>query len=871
LQSIPPISGAFWSIYAGDAKVPMPKSASSGKLLQTVIVPIAALVALAMGVVVAFIWFSASTQDRIALEKSIEAVQTAMQRRHDAIAANLADYAWWNDAVEHLDLSLDEAWADVNIGAYQYETYGIELSLVVDRSDRTIFARLDGAPAEIDAFEILPPGLDQLVRQARAAPTEAATGLLPFRDGLAFVAAGAVTPYDPETIQIPEGRIVLIFAKMITQELLDTLADPLPLTGLRFARPDEAVATAATVPLLSPTGDLLARLVWHPHQPGTQFLRAVTPALAVAIIVIATFTYAVLRHAGEATKAIESSEARFRDVADASSDWIWEVDAALRLTFISERYALVTGRPPEAHLGMPIADLFHAGENSESWQQHLEDLARWRPFRNIVSLCEDANGIHRTVRLAGKPILDSGGRPVGYRGTATDITAEIEAGRRAQYLALHDPLTDLPNRELLNERLEQAISGASRRGDMAALLLLDLDRFKDINDTLGHPAGDLLLKEVAARLSACVREVDTVARIGGDEFAIVQVGIKDATEAQLLSRRLLELFQTPLELDGHDYLVTISIGIALIPTDASIAAKLLQHADIALYRAKEEGRNASRFFEPEMDARLQRRKAVERDLRLALGRDELELFYQPKISLLNDELAGVEALVRWRHPVRGLVPPGEFIGIAEETGLILQLGEWVLRTAARQAALWPGLQMAVNISPAQFRQADLVQVVRNTLRDSGLAPHRLELEVTESVLIQQPDAAAKLLSELKSLGVRVAMDDFGTGYSSLSYLQRFHFDKIKVDRSFIGAIGTEPTAAAIVRAMINLASSLGMLTCAEGVETNEQLEILRSEGCSEVQGYLFGKPMPAAEFARRHGIRADGSYRQRIGVLATAS
>jgi len=317
--------------------------------------------------------------------------------------------------------------------------------------------------------------------------------------------------------------------------------------------------------------------------------------------------------------------------------------------------------------------------------------------------------------------------------------------------------------------------------------------------------------------------------------------------------------------------VTVSIGIALIPTDASIPAKLLQNADIALYRAKEEGRNASRFFEPEMDARLQRRKAVERDLRLALSRDELELFYQPKISLLNDELAGVEALVRWRHPERGLVPPGEFISIAEETGLILQLGEWVLRSAARQATLWPGLQMSVNISPAQFRQPDLVQVVRYALRQSGLAPHRLELEVTESVLIQQPDAAAKLLSDLKALGVRVAMDDFGTGYSSLSYLQRFHFDKIKVDRSFIGAIGIEPTAAAIIRAVINLASSLGMLTCAEGVETNEQLEVLRGEGCSEVQGYLFGKPMPAAEFARQYGLSGDGSYRQRVGLLATAS
>src|SRR5690606_22026618 len=437
--------------------------------------------------------------------------------------------------------------------------------------------------------------------------------------------------------------------------------------------------------------------------------------------------------------------------------------------------------------------------------------------------------------------------------TATDITAEIEAGRRAEYLAMHDALTGLPNRVLLLERLEQAIAGVSRCRDMAALLLLDLDRFKDVNDTLGHPAGDLVLKEIAARLSACVREVDTVARVGGDEFAIVQVGITEAAEAQLLAQRVLELFQTPLELDGHEALVTASIGVALIPTDASIPAKLLQLADIALYRAKEDGRNATRFFEPDMDARLQRRKAIERELRLALSRDELELYYQPKFSLLNDQLAGVEALVRWRHPERGLVPPSEFIGIAEETGLILQLGEWVLRTATRQAARWRGLQVSVNISPAQFRQPDLVQVVRSALRDSGLAPERLELEITESVLIQQPDAAAKLLNNLKTLGVRVAMDDFGTGYSSLSYLQRFHFDKIKVDRSFSRAIGVEPSAAAIVRAVINLAASLGMLACAEGVETDEQLAALRREGCTEVQGYLFGKPMPASEFELTYG------------------
>jgi diguanylate cyclase (GGDEF)-like protein/PAS domain S-box-containing protein len=845
-----------------------------GKVIHTIIVPIALLVVLAMAVVVGFVWFSAKKQDEIARRDSIVSVAAALDRHATHLGRIAKDFAWWNDAVENLILKLDLDWADQGIGFYAFENYGYETSFVVDGENRTIYSSANAARTEDQALAALRPGLDILLAQAREAAhdkPEPVTGIMQTVDGrILLVGASAIAPEDGAPFQLPAGpKFVLIFTKELDQGLLDSIGAALPLKRLRLIMAGEVAAEIGVLPLVAPDGSTLGTLVWQPHKPGQQFLMSVAPALSIAIILIGAFTYAVLRHARATTNAIEASEARFRDVADASSDWIWEVDAQLRLTFISERYALVTGKAPEASLGLPLAELFHPAENIDRWQHYLADLERWRSFRNVVSLCEDAHGIHRTVRLSGKPVFNTAGRPIGYRGTATDITAEIEAGRRAEYLAMHDALTGLPNRVLLLERLEHAIASVSRRRDMAALLLLDLDRFKDVNDTLGHPAGDLVLKEVAARLSACIREVDTVARIGGDEFAIVQVGIREAAEAQLLARRVLDLFQTPLELDGHESLVTASIGVALIPTDASIPAKLLQLADIALYRAKEDGRNASRFFEPEMDARLQRRKAIERELRLALSRDELELFYQPKISLLTDELAGVEALVRWRHPERGLVPPGEFIGIAEETGLILQLGEWVLRTAAHQASHWAGLQVSVNISPAQFRQPDLVQVVHNALRESGLAPQRLELEITESVLIQQPEAAAKLLDDLKKLGVRVAMDDFGTGYSSLSYLQRFHFDKIKVDRSFIGAIGIEPSAAAIVRAVINLASSLGMLTCAEGVETDEQLAALRHEGCSEVQGYLFGKPMPVHEFEAMYNARRSRAYAA-TGALAQA-
>jgi diguanylate cyclase (GGDEF)-like protein len=379
------------------------------------------------------------------------------------------------------------------------------------------------------------------------------------------------------------------------------------------------------------------------------------------------------------------------------------------------------------------------------------------------------------------------------------------------------------------------------------MLCIDLDRFKEVNDELGHEAGDRLLRAIGQRLRANVRDVDTVARMGGDEFVILQLGLNQPDDAQKLCQRLLNALEEPVDVGGRDLVVTASIGIALLPQDGATAEVVLRNADMALLRAKQTGRNTFSFFEQGMDARIQKRAALEHDMRAALRAGQFTLAYQPRINLRTNRVAGVEALVRWEHPKDGLLLPGEFISVAEESALILPLGEWILRTACEQAKSWPGLTLAVNISPVQFKSRNFLHAVRQALEETGLEPGRLELEVTEGILLENTEQSVATLRELRDLGVRLSMDDFGTGFASLSYLLRFEFDKIKIDRSFILSIADRISADAIVRSVLGLGHSLNMEVCAEGVETLEQLEFLRREGCDEVQGFLFSEPVRADE------------------------
>jgi len=417
---------------------------------------------------------------------------------------------------------------------------------------------------------------------------------------------------------------------------------------------------------------------------------------------------------------------------------------------------------------------------------------------------------------------------------------------KIRYLALHDSLTGLPNRVQLRQHLDGAIARSRRHGQLMAVLCLDLDRFKNVNDTLGHPTGDALLEEVASRLRTNIREIDLVGRLGGDEFAVVAEDLDAADGAVRLARRLCTALGELYQVNGHEVSTSTSIGIALGPMEGKSAEILMKEADLALYRAKQDGRNTFRFFEPAMDAALQKRRQLENDLRSALRKnDELYLDYQPQFDLENGKLTGYEALVRWRHPTEGDVSPSVFIPIAEETGLIAPLGEWILRTACTYATSWEhDLTLAVNLSPAQFKTQDIEALVKKVLDETGLAPRRLELEITEATLLQNTDAVMETLTALDRLGVAIAMDDFGTGYSSLSYLTRFPVKKIKIDRSFIDTLGTSPQTSAIVSSIVGLGQSLHVTITAEGVETEDQAEMLKQWGCNQVQGLYFGRPEP---------------------------
>ena len=544
------------------------------------------------------------------------------------------------------------------------------------------------------------------------------------------------------------------------------------------------------------------------------------------------------------------AEGLIQEFESSEKGWFWETTKDGTLSYISESVARALGREPEDVVGRPFTDLISTdtADGSATSERTLGFyLSSHVAFQDLVVRAKTKTEIWWSI--TGRPVHDDIGRFFGFRGFASDLTKIRQSEVELDKLARQDALTGLANRQALRRALDDALVGSVRRKHRCSMFLLDLDRFKAVNDTLGHPAGDTLLRLVALRLQDVIGTSGQVGRLGGDEFEVVLPSISDKKELSNLAQGIIDSLSRPYTINGTAVSIGASVGIVTSDYDDRTSDDLMRDADLALYAAKAAGKGCFRFFAPDMHEAARQRQLMESDLRVALEKGQLWLAYQPCVDALSEEVTGFEALIRWQHPERGPISPVEFIPLAEEIGLIDEIGEWVLRTACAEAAKWPPqVTVAVNLSPIQFKSHALPTLVRMVLSDTELPAKRLELEITEGVFLSNDDHVHDMIGSLKAIGVKLALDDFGTGYSSLSYLQRVPFDKIKIDRSFVtGASDLEGRNAALIRAMVGLASDLKMQTTAEGVETQEELALIRSLGCSLVQGYIFGKPMPAEE------------------------
>ncbi|MCR2835040.1 putative bifunctional diguanylate cyclase/phosphodiesterase [Parerythrobacter lacustris] len=628
-----------------------------------------------------------------------------------------------------------------------------------------------------------------------------------------------------------------VFAAMIAGSALYLAA--LPYSTAAFA----AITGAATA---------LAALI------SGQFILAAAVIMLVALVVSGsiavarTFLLAKIAEAGVHEQS-EVVSLLLREFEENHADWLWEIDTNRRVRKASPRFSYALGKPPEEIDGLPFLQLI-AGDAWESGQFALslhdlaERLKRRENFSNLI-VKVTIDGENRWWELSGTPILDDNGAYMGFRGVGSDVTEARESNEKIAYLARYDTLTGLPNRLMLNEALRDAIKFAEQWRTRCAFLMLDLDRFKAVNDSLGHLVGDRLLAEVSGRLKELMDENAMCGRLGGDEFAIV---IRDASEkgtVERLARRIIGRLSQPYDIDNHTLYVGASVGSAIGPRDGATVEEVMRNADLALYRAKDEGGGEHFAYEPSFHAHAEERRKLEFSLRRAIEREELTLNFQPVVDATSEELVSFEALVRWNSVDHGFVSPVKFIPVAEDTRLIVPIGTWVMEQACREATNWPEhIRVAVNVSGEQLVDPDFTNTVVRALSGSGLAASRLEIEVTESVFLRDADVARAALEQVMAIGCTIALDDFGTGYSSLGYLRKLSFSTIKVDRSFVqGAAQNSAESLAIIRAVVAMASSLEMATTAEGVESAEEVALIRSLGCTKIQGYYFGRPMPIAD------------------------
>lgn len=831
---------------------------SNAKLALKILTSFAVLVLLVFTLTAGILVAIAYSQNEHAREQSMFFAEKALEIRQENLKKSIGDYAFWGDAYQNMHAQPDLEWAYTrrNLGASLFKDFKYEGVFVVAPDNRTVYAVVKGKLQTIPVQQWLQGDLSALLEQAReqAADETSLVRMFQVAGRPALVAAAAFTPGgDPSVAEVPGAPSVLLFVDVLSPAKLLALGNDYALKQMRLPRDDEDAALSPALRVQTVNASSM-KLRWDSDQPGNALLTFLLPLLGLAGLIVGSLSWWVVRHALATARLLDgsyaslaTSKARFHDIAEACSDWLWEADVEQRLIYLSGRFEAVTGHSPKIWLGRPLTEFL---------QFESASLAAWLASPAVQANCRlplecsyrSASGKLSLCNLVVCEVNGSTGVS-GYRGTASDITAEMESQFHIQRLQQYDVLTGLPNRKHLQEMLERRLKIHRFRDNPLTLLAINLEHFKHINSSLGLAAGDQILVELSQRLEQFLRNEDFLARPSSDEFIVLlNGGFPQQEDIALLCKCLIECVERPFFVAHQEVYLRVRIGIAIAPKDADTVHELLHYAEIALHQARNLKHSRWCFYTHDMGRQITEEKQLENELRHAISNDELRLHFQPRYRTVDQHLSGVEALVRWQHPQRGLLSPGTFIPLAERTGLIAPLGTWVLRQACFQAMDFAEpLFVSINLSPEQFRSPDLVAQVQDILNDTGLPATRLELEITESMMFDDAEGALVTLNELKALNVSLSMDDFGTGYSSLSYLRRYPFDTLKIDRSFIAQLDGSDSGLAIVHAIIWLGHAMSMRVTAEGVENAEQLTLLRDMGCDEVQGFHLNRPMPAEQ------------------------
>lgn len=833
------------------------------RILMALSLLLSVMMLLSMMMVVGIAW----RQNEESVKQESFLLHNAWKDMRQDVMTNIRDYSFWGEAWNHLHLKMDKVWAfdQQNLGPGLYSEYHYEGVFVVDGQGRTTYSVINGKLSDLPLESWLGIYTAPLIAKVRllAADEGATTMNAMIGSTPAIVAAAPITTGKvPGLKTLPGPPSVMVFVSRFTPEKLKIFGNSV---GVANARIPESSQDAFVTPFIQePVADAMPIVIrWDSDEPGRELLWVLLPMLLAAAIVLGLVARRVINHAMQnallcderflqlvhSQRELAASEARFRDVAETASDWIWETDEAGVISYLSGRFVAATGYAVEKLLDKSLDHLLqHDTQPVSCWllQLRLEDCYRQSLRCYVIT----ASGEKRICSLVANAVAVNG-QIVGYRGTVSDVTQEIESQARIHYLSQHDTLTGLPNRLYMSEFLLSRLQAHPTADRPLVLISLDLDHFKPINDTWGHAAGDSVLNEVAHRLRSVLKAGDLVSRQGGDEFIIIVSDLHGEQEIDACCQALLNEICRPFQLGQQDIFIGASMGIALAPDDAVQADELLRLADIALYKSKREGRNRWTWYSAEMAEQLVLRREMERNLRKAIAGNELRLFYQPRYCLNKSRLDGAEALIRWEHPTSGLIMPDKFIALAEETGLILDISDWVLHKACQDALSWPKpMYVSVNISPMEFRGGNLAVRVAQALQASGLEASRLELEITENITLENPQSALEVMQSLKALGVKLTVDDFGAGHASLGYLKTFPFDGMKMDRSYMNDFPHSSQAMSIVEGIIGLGKAFSLTVTAEGIETREQLQQLQAIACQEGQGYYLGRPMPLERFNR---------------------